>query len=96
MRCPSSYTPMDGWSGDSGGVGAATSASKLRGTLRQDLAPGFILSVGLQPCVLGDYANKNGYQVAREYVDEAESGRLSQRDAGQARLSAVDLPVASI
>ena len=28
---------------------------------------------------LKDYAEKNGYQVAREYVDEAESGRVADR-----------------
>ena len=27
----------------------------------------------------GDYADKNGYSVAREYVDEAESGRVANR-----------------
>ena len=33
------------------------------------------LSVAAQLRALRDYANKNGYFVAREYVDEAESGR---------------------
>ena len=28
---------------------------------------------------LRDYAEKNGYHVAREYVDEAESGRIADR-----------------
>ena len=28
---------------------------------------------------LRDYAGKNGYLVAREYVDEAESGRIADR-----------------
>ena len=29
--------------------------------------------------VLRDYADKNGYSIAREYVDEAESGRIADR-----------------
>ena len=33
------------------------------------------LSVAAQLRALRDYADKNGYTVAREYVDEAESGR---------------------
>ncbi len=28
---------------------------------------------------LRDYARNNGYSVAREYVDEAESGRIADR-----------------
>ena len=28
---------------------------------------------------LRDYAERNGYSVAREYVDEAESGRIADR-----------------
>ena len=28
---------------------------------------------------LRDYARRNGYLVAREYVDEAESGRIADR-----------------
>ena len=28
---------------------------------------------------LRDYAKANGYSVAREYVDEAESGRVADR-----------------
>ena len=28
---------------------------------------------------LRDYADKNGYIVAREYIDEAESGRSTDR-----------------
>ena len=35
------------------------------------------LSVAAQLRVLGDYAQKNGYIVAREYVDVAESGRIA-------------------
>ena len=37
------------------------------------------LSVSAQLRALHDYAEKNGYLVAREYVDEAESGRIANR-----------------
>ena len=37
------------------------------------------LSVSAQMRALRDYAEKNGYSVAREYVDEAESGRVADR-----------------
>ena len=37
------------------------------------------LSVAAQLRALRDYAHKNGYLVAREYVDEAESGRIADR-----------------
>ncbi len=37
------------------------------------------LSVSAQMRALRDYANKNGYIVVREYVDEAESGRVADR-----------------
>ncbi len=37
------------------------------------------LSVSAQMRALRDYAGKNGYIVAREYVDEAESGRVADR-----------------
>ena len=37
------------------------------------------LSVAAQMRALRDYAEKNGYSVAREYVDEAESGRVADR-----------------
>ena len=37
------------------------------------------LSVAAQLRALRDYANRNGYLVAREYVDEAESGRIANR-----------------
>ena len=37
------------------------------------------LSVAAQLRALRDYAEKNGYLVAREYVDEAESGRIADR-----------------
>ena len=37
------------------------------------------LSVSAQLRALRDYADKNGYLVAREYIDEAESGRVAAR-----------------
>ena len=37
------------------------------------------LSVSAQLRALRDYAKKHGYLVAREYVDEAESGRIADR-----------------
>ena len=37
------------------------------------------LSVAGQLRALRDYAKSNGYSVAREYVDEAESGRIADR-----------------
>ena len=37
------------------------------------------LSVAAQLRALRDYAESNGYIVAREYVDEAESGRIADR-----------------
>ena len=37
------------------------------------------LSVAAQLRALRDYARNNGYSVAREYVDEAESGRIADR-----------------
>ena len=37
------------------------------------------LSVSAQLRALEDYARANGYAVTREYVDEAESGRVADR-----------------
>ena len=37
------------------------------------------LSVAAQLRALRDYAEKNGYLSVREYVDEAESGRIADR-----------------
>ena len=37
------------------------------------------LSVAAQLRALRDYADKNGCIVAREYIDEAESGRIADR-----------------
>ena len=38
------------------------------------------LSVAAQLRALRDYAEKNGYLVAREFIDEAESGRIADCD----------------
>ena len=35
------------------------------------------LSVAAQLRALRDFAERNGYRVVREYIDEAESGRAS-------------------
>ena len=37
------------------------------------------LSVAAQLRALRDYAEKNGYLIAREFIDEAESGRIADR-----------------
>ena len=37
------------------------------------------LSVAAQLRALRDYAAKNGHIVVREYIDEAESGRIANR-----------------
>ena len=37
------------------------------------------LSVAAQLRALRDYAEKNGYLVAREFIDEAESGQIADR-----------------
>ncbi|MDE2756026.1 MAG: recombinase family protein, partial [Acidobacteriota bacterium] len=37
------------------------------------------LSVSAQLRALKEYAETNGYSVAREYIDEAESGRIADR-----------------
>ena len=37
------------------------------------------LSVAAQLRALRDYADRNGYVVVREYVDEAKSGRIDDR-----------------
>ena len=46
------------------------------------------LSVAAQLRALRDYAEKNGYLVVREYVDEAESGRIADRPQFQKMLDA--------
>ena len=39
------------------------------------------LSISAQLRAVRDYANRNGYEIVREYVDEAESGRNTSRPA---------------
>ena len=45
------------------------------------------LSVAAQLRALRDYAEKNGYLVVREYIDEAESGRIADRPQFQKMLN---------
>ena len=52
------------------------------------------LSISAQLRVLRDYAEKNGYLVAREYVDEAESGRIADRPQFQRMLDEAAKPEA--
>ena len=57
---------------------------------RQDVA----LSVAAQLRALRDYADRNGYLVAREYVDEAESGRIASRPQFRRMLDEASKPEA--
>ena len=50
------------------------------------------LSVSAQLRALRDYAQKNGYLVAREYVDEAESGRFANRPQFRKMIDATSRP----
>ena len=50
------------------------------------------LSVSAQLRALRDYAEKNSYLVAREYVDEAESGRIADRPQFQKMLNEASKP----
>ena len=52
------------------------------------------LSVAAQLRALRDYAEKNGYLVAREYVDEAESGKVADRPQFQRMLDEAGKPEA--
>ena len=52
------------------------------------------LSVAAQLRALRDYAEKNGYLVVREYVDEAESGKVADRPQFQKMLDAAGKPEA--
>ncbi len=52
------------------------------------------LSVAAQLRALRDYAQKHGYLVAREYVDEAESGRIADRPQFQNMLDEATKPEA--
>ena len=44
---------------------------------------------------LRDYADKNGYVVVREYVDEAESGRVADRPEFNRMIDEARLPNAA-
>ena len=52
------------------------------------------LSIAAQLRALRDYADKNGYVVAREYVDEAESGRVADRPQFRRMLEEATKPTA--
>ena len=52
------------------------------------------LSVAAQLRALRDYADKNGYTVAREYIDEAESGRIADRPEFRKMLDEASKPEA--
>ena len=52
------------------------------------------LSVAAQLRALRDYAERNGYLVAREYVDEAESGRIADRPQFRKMLDEASKPEA--
>ena len=46
------------------------------------------LSISSQLKALREYADRNGYQAVREYVDEAESGRSIDRPGFKAMIGA--------
>ena len=50
------------------------------------------LSVAAQLRALRDYAERNGYAIAREYVDEAESGRIADRPQFRKMLDEANKP----
>ena len=52
------------------------------------------LSVAAQLRALHDYAGKNGYLVVREYIDEAESGRIADRPQFRKMLDEASKPEA--
>ena len=52
------------------------------------------LSVAAQLRALRDHADKNGYVVAREYIDEAESGRIADRPEFRKMLDEASKPEA--
>lgn len=45
------------------------------------------LSIGAQLRALREFAERNGHQVVREFVDEAESGRTARRPVFQQMIS---------
>ena len=50
------------------------------------------LSVAAHLRALRDYARNNGYSVAREYVDEAESGSIAVGPSSSVRLTRTERP----
>jgi len=55
---------------------------------------GYLLSGKIQTCqfrhnleLLRDYAHRNNYQIFKEFVDEAESGRTADRPAFREMIS---------
>ena len=50
------------------------------------------LSISAQLRALRDHARKSGYIVAREYVDEAESGRIADRPEFRKMIDAASQP----
>ena len=52
------------------------------------------LSVAAQLRALRDYADKNGYAVVREYVDEAKSGLVDDRPEFKKMIDEARLPEA--
>ena len=54
------------------------------------------LSIAAQLRALRDYAEKHDYLVAREYVDEAESGRIANRPEFQKMLNEAAKPRGSL
>ena len=50
------------------------------------------LSVAAQLRALRDYAERNGYSIAREFVDEAESGRVADRPQFRKMLDEANKP----
>ena len=53
------------------------------------------LSVAAQLRALRDHADKNGYVVVREYVDEAKSGRVDDRPEFNKMIDEARLPEAA-
>ena len=52
------------------------------------------MSVAAQLRALRDFAAKNGYVIAREYIDEAESGRIASRPEFRRMIDAATGPKA--
>ncbi len=78
---------MEGGAGRAAARGASDAASTAH-DLRRLVRPRLLRPPGrgsfrrrpvARPARLHDYATRNGYVVAREYIDEAESGRVVDR-----------------